>query len=102
MIRTLILFWEHAMYYTSLSYGEYGKIAQFFRDPLILVTALAVRGYKPRKWQIGMGVLIMILLSIFGGMLLLHLNIPQYNASLGNANNPQMVEILNNQKLILD
>jgi predicted PurR-regulated permease PerM len=98
----LIYLWEKAMYYSSVAYGEYAKIGQFVRDALLIVTALAVRGYKPRKWQIVGCFVGIVLLSVILGIILVKLKVPQYNNTLGNAQNPQIQQILTTQQQILN
>ena len=98
----IVFFYERALYYSSLAYGEYGKIGQFVRDALLIVTALAVRGYKPRKWQIVIAFIGVLVLSVIVGIVLVKLQVPQYNSTLSNSYNPQIQEILQNQQLILE
>ncbi len=98
----IIFLYEKAMYYVSVTYGEYNKIGQFFRDTALIITLLAVRGYKPKKWQIATFFFGIIIISIVSGIILVNLKIPQYSNSLGNQQNPQMVQILQQQQEILN
>ncbi len=101
-MNQLIFIYEKSLFYSGIAYSEYSKIGQYVRDTLLLVTALAVRGIKPTKWQIGIFFIGIILISIGVGIVLVNLKVPQYNNTLNNQQNLQMQTILNNQQLILE
>lgn len=101
-IIKMIYLYEKLMYYASISYGFYAQIGQFARDGLLIVTALAVRGYRPTKWIIGIFFLSLLLIAIIGGYILVKLGIPKISNTISNEQNLQMTQILNQQQEILD
>lgn len=93
-----IYIYEKLIYFSSISIGEYNKLASFIRDPLILIAALGTRGIKPTKWQIGTFIIVGAIFSVILGYVLVKLQVPQTNNSISNQYNPQLQEILHEIK----
>jgi hypothetical protein len=90
----MVYIYEKLLYFSSVSIGEYNKIASFIRDPLILIAALGTRGIKPTKWQIGSFIIAGAIFSIILGYVLIKLQVPQTNNTISNQYNPQIQQLL--------
>lgn len=103
MIHVFDVLWywyQVAMWYLSLTAGEYGKIGRFVNEFLLLMTFLTVRGIRITKKQAAIAYIAVVVIAVVVGIGIKNIGTVKIGNELNNKENPQMVEILERLKRI--
>lgn len=99
-LNFLWLKYQYAMWLMSLTAGEYGKIGRFVNEFLLLLTFLSVRNIKITKKQAAIAYSLIVIIAIFVGVFLKDIGTVKINNDIANQQNPQMIQIQEDLKLI--
>lgn len=100
LLKKVFFIYQKLMWYVGQSNAEIRKPLIFLNEILLIITFLAVKGYKIEILSVILLYILILGLAVLIGKFLTWVGVVAYNARLVNKQNPELLEILEKLKEI--